>query len=175
MTDRLSWQDYFMANAELISKRSTCDRAFVGAVLVKDNRIIATGYNGGVSATDNCNEAGHYMEEGHCIRTVHAEMNALIQCAKEGISTAGTEIYVTHFPCINCTKALLQAGICKITYKSHYRPHPFAIELMDKKGLLMFSMTCLRLSWVVLLSLRPKADNGQKTFEPTALCGKIRR
>ena len=80
MPNRLSWQDYFMANAELISKRSTCDRAFVGAVLVKDKRIIATGYNGGVSETDNCNEVGHYMEDGHCIRTVHAEMNALIQC-----------------------------------------------------------------------------------------------
>ena len=120
MPNRLSWQDYFMANAELISKRSTCDRAFVGAVLVKE--------------TDNCNEVGHYMEDGHCIRTVHAEMNALIQCAKEGISTKNTEIYVTHFPCINCTKALLQAGIVKITYKANYRPHPFAIELMEQKG-----------------------------------------
>lgn len=132
--ERLSWQDYFMANAELISKRSTCDRAFVGAVLVKNNRIIATGYNGGVSATDNCNDVGHCMEEGHCIRTVHAEMNALIQCAKEGISTARTEIYVTHFPCLNCTKALLQAGVTKITYKANYRPHSFAIELLEKKG-----------------------------------------
>lgn len=131
---RLSWQDYFMANAELISKRSTCDRAFVGAVLVKDNRIIATGYNGGVAATDNCNEVGHKMDEGHCIRTVHAEMNALIQCAKEGISTNNTEIYVTHFPCINCTKALLQAGVKKITYKANYRPHAFAIELLEAKG-----------------------------------------
>ena len=134
MTDRLSWQDYFMANAELISKRSTCDRAFVGAVLVKDNRIIATGYNGGVSSLENCSEVGPEMEDGHCIRTVHAEMNALIQCAKEGISTNNTEIYVTHFPCINCTKALLQAGITKITYKTAYRPHPFAIELLEKKG-----------------------------------------
>lgn len=134
MADRLSWQDYFMANAELISKRSTCDRAFVGAVLVKNNRIIATGYNGGVSHTDNCNDVGHYIEEGHCIRTVHAEMNALIQCAKEGISTDDTEIFVTHFPCINCTKALLQAGIKKITYKTDYRPHLFAMELMEKKG-----------------------------------------
>ncbi|AND78668.1 deoxycytidylate deaminase [Streptococcus pantholopis] len=130
---RLSWQDYFMANAELISKRSTCDRAFVGAVLVKNNRIIATGYNGGVSETDNCNEVGHQMDDGHCIRTVHAEMNALIQCAKEGISTNNTEIYVTHFPCINCTKALLQAGIKKITYKANYNPHPFAIELLKAK------------------------------------------
>nr|WP_169333831.1 deaminase [Streptococcus merionis] len=132
--DRLTWQDYFMANADLISKRSTCDRAFVGAVLVKDKRIIATGYNGGVSQTDNCHETGHQMEDGHCIRTVHAEMNALIQCAKEGISTNGTEIYVTHFPCINCTKALLQAGITKITYKEAYRKHPFALELIAAKG-----------------------------------------
>ena len=62
--DRLSWQDYFMANADLISKRSTCDRAFVGAVLVKDNRIIATGYNGGVADTDNCHEVGHRLEDG---------------------------------------------------------------------------------------------------------------
>ena len=84
MPNRLSWQDYFMANAELISKRSTCDRAFVGAVLVKDKRIIATGYNGGVSETDNCNEVGHYMEDGHCIRTVHAEMNALSNVPKRG-------------------------------------------------------------------------------------------
>lgn len=133
-SQRLSWQDYFMANAELISKRSTCNRAYVGAVLVKDNRIIATGYNGGVSALENCDEAGHQMEDGHCIRTVHAEMNALIQCAKEGISTNNTEIYVTHFPCINCSKALLQAGIKKVTYKTAYNPHGFAIELMQKKG-----------------------------------------
>ena len=116
MPNRLSWQDYFMANAELISKRSTCDRAFVGAVLVKDKRIIATGYNGGVSETDNCNEVGHYMEDGHCIRTVHAEMNALIQCAKEGISTKNTEIYVTHFPCNECAKAIIQAGIKTLVY-----------------------------------------------------------
>lgn len=133
MTSRLSWQDYFMANAELISKRSTCDRAFVGAVLVKDKRIIATGYNGGVSDTDNCNDVGHYMQDGHCIRTVHAEINALVQCAKEGISTKDTEIYVTHFPCINCTKALLQAGIKKITYKSNYRPNELAIQLLKQK------------------------------------------
>ena len=132
MTDRLSWEDYFMANAELISKRSTCDRAFVGAVLVKDNRIIATGYNGGVSETDNCSEAVHKMEDGHCIRTVHAEMNALIQCAKEGISTKGTEIYVTHFP-VSYTH-LRAHETKKITYKTAYRMHPFAIELMEQKG-----------------------------------------
>ena len=137
-TNRLSWQDYFMANAELISKRSTCNRAYVGAVLVKNKRIIATGYNGGVAETVNCDEVGHQMEDGHCIRTVHAEMNALIQCAKEGISTNDTEIYVTHFPCINCTKALLQTGVKKITYKNAYRPHDFAIKLLESKDVPYF-------------------------------------
>ena len=134
MPNRLSWQDYFMANAELISKRSTCDRAFVGAVLVKDKRIIATGYNGGVSETDNCNEVGHYMEDGHCIRTVHAEMNALIQCAKEGISTKNTEIYVTHFPCLNCTKQLLQVGCKRVVYINQYRMDDYAQYLYQEKG-----------------------------------------
>ena len=133
MPNRLSWQDYFMANAELISKRSTCDRAFVGAVLVKDKRIIATGYNGGVSETDNCNEVGHYMEDGHCIRTVHAEMNALIQCAKEGISTKNTEIYVTHFPCLNCTKQLLQVGCKRVVYINQYRIDDYAQYLYKEK------------------------------------------
>ena len=133
MPNRLSWQDYFMANAELISKRSTCDRAYVGAVLVKDNRIIATGYNGGVSETDNCNEVGHYMEDGHCIRTVHAEMNALIQCAKEGISTKNTEIYVTHFPCLNCTKQLLQVGCKRVVYIHQYRIDEYAEYLYREK------------------------------------------
>ena len=133
MPNRLSWQDYFMANAELISKRSTCDRAFVGAVLVKDKRIIATGYNGGVSETDNCNEVGHYMEDGHCIRTVHAEMNALIQCAKEGISTKNTEIYVTHFPCLNCTKQLLQVGCKRVVYIHQYRIDEYAEYLYREK------------------------------------------
>ena len=112
MTNRLSWQDYFMANAELISKRSTCDRAFVGAVLVKDKRIIATGYNGGVSEADNCNEVGHYMEDGHCIRTVHAEMNALIQssgaacrsmCSARTVRSASTAWCLrTKTPCSFC-------------------------------------------------------------------------
>ena len=73
------------------------------------------------------------MVEGHCVRTIHAEVNAILQGAERGIPK-GFTAYVTHFPCINCTKALLQAGIVKITYKANYRPHPFAIELMEQKG-----------------------------------------
>ena len=131
---RIPWDQYFMAQAVLLSLRSTCSRLEVGATLVKDRRIIAGGYNGSVSGDVHCIDDGCYVVDDHCIRTIHAEMNALLQCAKLGVSTDNAEIYVTHFPCINCTKALLQAGVVKITYKANYRPHAFAIELMEQKG-----------------------------------------
>ena len=86
------------------------------------------------TAKPNTLNAGRVWKSTSSRPDMHAEMNALIQCAKEGISTKNTEIYVTHFPCINCTKALLQAGVVKITYKANYRPHAFAIELMEQKG-----------------------------------------
>ena len=79
--NRLAWDEYFAAQALLISNRATCNRAKVGAVLVKDNKVIATGYNGSVSGTDHCLEDGCLMVEGHCVRTIHAEVNAILQGA----------------------------------------------------------------------------------------------
>ncbi len=133
--ERIKWQDYFMAQSQLLALRSTCARLGVGATIVKDNRIIAGGYNGSVSGDAHCIEVGCYVEEGHCIRTVHAEMNAFLQCAKMGVSTEGAELYVTHFPCIHCTKSIIQAGIKKIYYAQDYRNHPYAIELLLKAGI----------------------------------------
>ncbi|MCI2033780.1 MAG: deaminase, partial [Lactobacillus sp.] len=78
---RESWDHYFMKLATNVAERSTCERATVGAVLVKEHRIIATGYNGSISGDPHCDEAGHLMRDGHCIRTLHAEMNAILQCA----------------------------------------------------------------------------------------------
>lgn len=133
---RQSWQEYFMDIAKTVATRSTCDRAFVGCVLVnKDNRIVTTGYNGSISGDEHCYEAGHYMRDGHCIRTIHAEMNALLYCSKEGISVKNTTCYVTHFPCLNCTKALIQAGVSKIYYHEGYRIDDYAIELLEKNGI----------------------------------------
>ncbi|MFT8870479.1 deaminase, partial [Liquorilactobacillus nagelii] len=105
-----------MMQAMLLSLRSTCERLSVGAILVRDRRIIAGGYNGSVSGDDHCIDHGCYLVGGHCVRTIHAEMNAVLQCAKFGIATDKAEIYVTDFPCLQCTKMLLQAGICKIYY-----------------------------------------------------------
>lgn len=131
--DRLSWQEYFMNLAMTVSQRGTCDRAYVGCVIVnKENRIVSTGYNGSIKGNPHCDEIGHTMRDGHCIATIHAEMNALLYCAKEGISVNGCIAYVTHFPCLNCTKSLIQAGISKIYYNKAYRVDDYAIKLLER-------------------------------------------
>lgn len=112
-------EDYYMAIAEVTSKRSTCDRARVGAIAVKDNRIIATGYNGSPSGWGHCDEWGHEMSSGHCVRTVHAEMNIICQCAKFGISLKDATIYCTHSPCYNCLKHLENVGVKEIIYQTY--------------------------------------------------------
>ncbi|MEG1504341.1 MAG: ComE operon protein 2 [Enterococcus sp.] len=133
-TERIPWDQYFMAQAVLLSLRSTCTRLEVGATIVRDKRIIAGGYNGSVSGDVHCVDDSCYVVDGHCLRTIHAEMNALLQCAKLGIATDQAEIYVTHFPCLACTKALLQAGIKKIHYLKDYHNDPYAIELISQVG-----------------------------------------
>lgn len=121
-----------MEITRLVAARSTCDRAFVGCVLVNDeHRIVSTGYNGSVAGNPHCLDVGHVMRDGHCIATIHAEMNALLYCAKEGISVNGCTAYVTHFPCLNCTKALIQAGIRKIVYDVAYRVDDYALHLLS--------------------------------------------
>lgn len=130
--ERISWHDYFMAQSHLLALRSTCERLSVGATIVRDKRIIAGGYNGSIAGDEHCIDTGCYVVDNHCIRTVHAEINALLQCAKFGVPTSNAEIYVTHFPCVSCTKAIIQAGIKKVYYAIDYKNHPYAIELFKK-------------------------------------------
>ena len=110
-----------MQIAEAVASRSTCDRAHVGAVLVRDKRILCTGFNGSPAGLDHCDEVGHLMIEGHCVRTIHAEVNAIVQAAQHGVSTNGATCYVTHYPCIHCTKTLINAGIKRVVYNNGYR------------------------------------------------------
>ncbi|WP_071131053.1 ComE operon protein 2 [Enterococcus timonensis] len=131
---RIPWDQYFMAQALILALRSTCDRAKVGATIVRDRRIIAGGYNGSVSGDEHCIDVGCYVVDGHCVRTIHAEMNAILQCAKFGVATSGAVVYVTHFPCLQCTKMLLQAGITKIYYMKDYRNDPYAEKLLQNLG-----------------------------------------
>ncbi len=133
---RIPWEQYFMEIAQKVATRSTCDRAFVGCLLVNDdNRIVSTGYNGSIVGNPHCHDVGHTMRDGHCIATIHAEMNALLYCAKEGISVKGCTAYVTHFPCLNCTKSLIQAGITRIYYHEGYRIDEYALQLLNRNGI----------------------------------------
>lgn len=120
---RPSWDDYFMAIVKIIATRGTCDRLRAGAVLVKNNRIISTGYNGSPPGLPHCDDAaGHLLEEGHCVRTVHAEHNAILQAAViSGATTKGATIYLKYSPCIHCAKYIVAAGIKRVVFAKIFR------------------------------------------------------
>jgi len=135
---RADWHTYFMRIAQVVATRSTCDRKHVGAVIVRDKTILSTGYNGSIRGLPHCDEVGHLMENGHCVRTVHAEANAIVQAARNGVRIEGAEIYVTASPCWNCFKLLANAGIRRIYYGEFYRDErildfarQLGIELVD--------------------------------------------
>ena len=129
---RPTWDQYFIKIAMDVAERSTCDRAHVGAVLVRDKRILTTGFNGSPSGQEHCDTIGHLLVDGHCVRTIHAETNAIIQAALHGVSTKGATCYVTHFPCINCTKTLINAGIVRIVFTNDYRVDENALDFLHK-------------------------------------------
>ena len=117
---RPSWDEYFLKLAMLISERATCPRMHCGCVLVKNKQILATGYNGSIPGDVHCEDVGCYVVDNHCIRTIHAEMNAILQCSQHGVSTQGASAYITNMPCTNCAKALIAAGIKRVVIFSDY-------------------------------------------------------
>jgi dCMP deaminase len=120
---RDDWNIYFMRIAKQVATRATCDRKHVGALIVKDKNILATGYNGSISGMPHCDDAGHMMENNHCVATIHAEANAILQAAKHGIAINGADIYVTASPCWNCFQLIANAGIRRVFYGEFYRDH----------------------------------------------------
>jgi dCMP deaminase len=118
---RVDWHQYFMNIASEVASRSTCDRKHVGAVIVRDKTILSTGYNGSVRGLPHCDDVGHMMVDGHCVATIHAEANAIIQAAKNGVRVDGADIYITASPCWNCFKIVSNAGIKNIYYGEFYR------------------------------------------------------
>ncbi|BAQ11508.1 deoxycytidylate deaminase [Bacillus sp. OxB-1] len=132
--ERITWDQFFMAQCHLLAMRSTCTRLAVGAIIVRDNRIIAGGYNGSISGGDHCIDHGCYVIDNHCVRTIHAEMNALLQCSKYGSPVDGSTLYVTHFPCLQCAKAIIQSGVKHIFYATDYKNDPYAIQLFAQSG-----------------------------------------
>ena len=119
--ERVSWEKYFMNIAIEVATRSTCDRKHVGAVIVREKTILSTGYNGSIKGLAHCDEVGHEMVDGHCVRTTHAEANAIVQAAKNGVEINSSEIFVTASPCYNCFKLIANAGNKTIYYAEFYR------------------------------------------------------
>lgn len=119
--ERVSWDAYFMNIAGVVASRSTCPRKFVGAVIVRDKTILSTGYNGSIRGMPHCTEVGHMLENDHCVATIHAEANAVIQAAKNGVVIDGASIYVTASPCWNCFKMIANAGIHRVVFDEFYR------------------------------------------------------
>lgn len=134
--NRVSWERYFMNLAIQAATRSTCPRKSVGAIIVRDRTVLSTGYNGSVRGAPHCTEIGCLMENDHCVRTVHAEANALVQAAHNGIRLEGAEIYVTASPCFNCFKLIVNAGIRKVCYGEFYRDDK-VLRFADELGIEM--------------------------------------
>ncbi len=118
---RVSWDQYFMNIAREVASRSTCARKHVGALIARDKVILSTGYNGSIRGLPHCDEVGHLMEDGHCVRTIHAEANAVIQAATHGIRLEGGDIYVTASPCWTCFKMIANTGIRRVVFGEFYR------------------------------------------------------
>lgn len=118
---RVSWDEYFMDIAKVVSSRSTCSRKQVGAVLVRDRTILSTGYNGSIRGMPHCDEVGHMLEADHCVATIHAEQNAIIHAAKNGVAIDGADLYVTASPCWSCFKSIANSGVRRIVFGEFYR------------------------------------------------------
>jgi dCMP deaminase len=119
--------------ARQVATRATCDRKHVGAVLVRDRTILSTGYNGSIRGMPHCDEVGHMMENGHCVATVHAEANAILQAAKNGVRIDGATLYTTASPCWPCFKLIANSGCVRIVYGEFYRdPRIFEVAAQLK-------------------------------------------
>lgn len=119
---RPSWDDYFMAQAYIAATRATCHRKHVGCVIVSpSNHVIATGYNGSPPGKPHCGHDNHEMSDGHCVRTIHAEANAISQAARRGSATSSSTIYCTIIPCYDCAKLLISAGIREVVFHGFYQ------------------------------------------------------
>ncbi len=140
-SERPSWHEYFMGICDLVATRSTCLRRSVGAVLVKEKRILCTGYNGAPARVPHCREVGCLRtqlnvpsgEKHELCRGVHAEQNAIIQAAYHGIQVSGAVIYCTNQPCSICSKMIINAGIKTVFYKNGYND-TLTLDMFDKAG-----------------------------------------
>lgn len=135
---RPSWDDYFLGITDIIGKRGTCDRGRSGAIIVVNKRIVATGYVGSPQGMPHCDEVGHLMREVinengdksmHCIRTIHAEDNAILQAAEHGVPVKGGTLYCKMTPCFDCAKRVVRVGLVRVVAMKRYHADSLSIEL----------------------------------------------
>ena len=126
--ERPSWEEYFKKLCELTATRSSCNRLHVGCIFVKNNRIIAQGYNGYIAGCEH----KAIVRDNHNISTIHAEQNTITDCAKRGVSSDGCAAYITHYPCYNCMKLMVSCGICEINYIEDYKNDSLVKDLADE-------------------------------------------
>ncbi len=137
---RATWDEYFMNIATEVATRSTCARKHVGSVIVRDKTILSTGYNGSVRGLPHCDDDDHMMEDGHCVRTIHAEVNAIIQAAKNGTRIDQSSIYVTASPCWSCFKCIANAGLSRVVYGEFYRDQRI-FDVAQRVGIELVQLT----------------------------------
>ena len=134
---RPSWEEYFKDLVNLTATRSSCDKLHVGCLFIKNNRIIAQGYNGYISGCEHKS----IIKENHNIATIHAEQNTITDCAKRGVSCDGCEAYITHFPCFNCMKLMVSCGICKINYINDYKNDDLVYKMANDVNIKIHKLT----------------------------------
>ena len=134
---RPSWEEYFKDLVNLTATRSSCDKLHVGCLFIKNNRIIAQGYNGYISGCEHKS----IIKENHNIATIHAEQNTITDCAKRGVSCDGCEAYITHFPCFNCMKLMVSSGICKINYINDYKNDDLVYKIANDVNIKIHKLT----------------------------------
>ena len=128
-----------MSIAQVVATRSTCPRKYVGAVIVRNRTIVSTGYNGSIRGMPHCSDVGHMMEDGHCVATIHAEANAIIQAARNGVRIDAATIYTTASPCWPCFKLIANSGCAKIVFGEFYRDQRI-FEYAEKLGIALLGM-----------------------------------
>jgi len=143
MSGRADWPEYFMKIAEQVATRATCDRRRVGAVIARDRMILSTGYNGSIRGMPHCDEVGHLMENDHCVATIHAEANAILQAARNGVRIEGAELYSTASPCWSCFKMIANSGIRRIYYGAFYRDQRI-FEVAERLGIELIDLSAGR-------------------------------
>ncbi len=143
MNDRPDWDDYFLKVSDVVADRATCDRGRAGCVIAKDKRILTTGYVGAPAGLPHCDEAGHQIKEithkdgntsKHCVRTTHAEQNAIVQAARSGVSIKNATLYCKMTPCHDCAKMIANSGIGRVVCRKDYHSAEDSKKVFEEAG-----------------------------------------